>query len=960
MPTISSISGTYGYGRSPQNAPTPGIQIYSNFLTGYDRGKVWNFASNGAFIFDANITANAATNSGNCFVITPNSNFTVNVKIWGAGGGSGNGSVTSDFVPDTQIVNSAAYTPNFAEYNQFNRSELGDGAPVSAGGGGAVYGTIELQAGQAYTVFAGGIATGNVQSGAGGGGTASGILLGNIFIASSALEPVAIAGGGGGSPTLRTNNDYTKSKVNYYFLPGAGGGNENGLSTNVTTRLTSNSTSGDLIIKSATTVPLNLTGMKLLDTNELHYWGGLPVAPDGGGGGGYKGGRVSSGGQGNVGIMYTSLQTDGGSFSISSLYDDKDRNGAGDSDHGGRVMIYLDEYKASNLTATGGTVTSVPIPGYSLAYQYHTFTTSGQFVVTSAGKTDNAIDVFVVGGGGGATLEAGGGGGGVAFKSGLGITAGTYQVDVGTGGLKSDIDVSNITRPSGSNAPFAKGGVWGAYKGKPSAFYTNSLSKSGFPDSYIKLINSFGGIIRYINANGDNTDGLTSATGYTTFQTALQRNLNDKRLIVFVVLQGTYSESVGTDGTKLPTPIHDQNKPRIFICAPGKVTIDWTPAASTVQDPYKASPMCQLMHPMSAVYGAIFNRNSFKATDVSPSIVSDLAFFNTTYKGFTAGTQAAIFRGSIYNCVFKEASGDWGMFGTDKLEYMSFTIENCTFVTPSKDVAMTSTGTVQTSDKIVLKNCIFQKSISFSTPTFDNTVQNATIGAKFAVTAHPDKGVYAGDYGWGGAITAPVTGSKSVSIVGHGGGGGTWHTFLGLAQCAGGSGGGSTLPNGRSPATQFNKDANVDYSCYGYAGGSIDYYAAVSIYSNTKYDPFTTFGSSGGGAGFNGSDVILHSGNVIVDGGGVGIEFPARSGIFYGTGGSGRMRGAVTSQIIDTSRVAPGDVGRGGHASDDSNANGKDGIVIVRYIVEGPYTAPVAPDEKNIIAYGGIVTEKLA
>ena len=838
MPIISSISGTYGFGRSPQTAPTPGITIYPPLGT----KKFWSFTTDGTFAFEAN----SITHAGNCYVITPNTNFTVNVKIWGAGGGSGNASITS-----YRTSSVFGYT-SFGAQVQPTLSTYG-----AAGAGGYVYGKIMFQAGQPYTIFTGGAGkavtinlTTSSSNRGGQGGAASGILLGNVFAASSSINSIAIAGGGAGAPLELPNNDYG------YYLAGAGGGVDGQApisSKNVSVSY-NNSTNGTLLSSSDPTVGTSGLPTAFGGNFITHYCGGVAntstaATPAGFGvGGGGAGGALPAGGGGDYGISgkgfvdsdQIELATSTGMYSITSNYSDSSRGTAGDSDCGGRVVFYLDEYRISSITATGGTETTVPIPGYELAYKYHTFTTNGKFVVNAASKTDT-IDVFVVGAGGSTPVQGlygAGGGGGVAFKSDLSISTGTYNVEVGT------------TR-TGNNATYN-------FNGKASAFYTNNLATQGFPDSYIKLINSFSGTIKYINVAGDNTDGLTILTGYTSFESAYSKNINNRDLIVFVVIAGTYNETV-TSEVKLsflnPTPIYDANLPRIFVCAPNKVTINWTPTPASVNVP-GASPMCQLMHPMSAVYGAIFDRSGYKQSSTTPSNLSDLAFFNVTTVANGGSPTLSIFRGSLYNCVFKDSVGDWGLFGTSPdINLMNFKIENCTFDTLSNDIPL-ATGGLRTSS-INLVDCIFKKSITHSVPNLINVAQNATIAAKYVVAAHVDKGVYAGEYGWGGAITKPITVAKLIAIVAPGGGAGAINPFLELAQHAGGSGGGSlsTYSAPKSPAIIPNKGVNANFSYYGHPGSTL---------------------GGGGGAGYPavGAD------------GGVGIEFPTNSNVYYGCGGS--------------------------------------------------------------------------
>lgn len=95
---------------------------------------------------------------------------------------------------------------------------------------------------------------------------------------------------------------------------------------------------------------------------------------------------------------------------------------------------------SNSITATGGTITRVPISG--TVYKVHTFTTTGNnsFVVSAVTGTPTANILLVGGGGAGggtsSTPGAGGGGGGgaVSYQTGVSVTAQTYTVAVGTGG----------------------------------------------------------------------------------------------------------------------------------------------------------------------------------------------------------------------------------------------------------------------------------------------------------------------------------------------------------------------------------------------------------------------------------------------------------------------------------------------------------------------------------------------
>ncbi len=89
-------------------------------------------------------------------------------------------------------------------------------------------------------------------------------------------------------------------------------------------------------------------------------------------------------------------------------------------------------------TASGGVTSTYTSLGTT--YRVHAFTTVGttNFVVDSAGTT-GLVDVLVVGGGGGggAHVPGGGGAGGLVYRPGKSITAQTYPIVVGAGGIGS-------------------------------------------------------------------------------------------------------------------------------------------------------------------------------------------------------------------------------------------------------------------------------------------------------------------------------------------------------------------------------------------------------------------------------------------------------------------------------------------------------------------------------------------
>ena len=100
--------------------------------------------------------------------------------------------------------------------------------------------------------------------------------------------------------------------------------------------------------------------------------------------------------------------------------------------------------------ASGGTETT------SGSYKIHTFNSNGSFTVTSS-PSGSLVDYLMVGagGGGGATGSGncghgGGGAGGLVYRTGETISAGTYSIVIGTGGIGCTGDSSGV-KPNATN-----------------------------------------------------------------------------------------------------------------------------------------------------------------------------------------------------------------------------------------------------------------------------------------------------------------------------------------------------------------------------------------------------------------------------------------------------------------------------------------------------------------------------
>lgn len=108
-------------------------------------------------------------------------------------------------------------------------------------------------------------------------------------------------------------------------------------------------------------------------------------------------------------------------------------------------------FSSSSIVATGGDSVIT-----SNGYRIHTFTTVGSaanFIMTTNPKSI-PLQVLIVGGGGGGGGDraAGGGGGGLIYTSSMRVTAGTYNITVGAGGIAGQWG------PSGGNGRVAGNG----------------------------------------------------------------------------------------------------------------------------------------------------------------------------------------------------------------------------------------------------------------------------------------------------------------------------------------------------------------------------------------------------------------------------------------------------------------------------------------------------------------------
>jgi hypothetical protein len=155
----------------------------------------------------------------------------------------------------------------------------------------------------------------------------------------------------------------------------------------------------------------------------------------------------------------------------------------------------------SSVSATGGSIQDFDISG--IPYRAHIFITSGDFVVSRPGT----VEILMVGGGGGAGTYTGGGGGGeVVHIPAMQITAGTYPIVIGAGGVGNTTNDWQLAKDGQSTTAFsqtAKPG--GGAKGSDSTFPTDNAVRT-------EVANGGGGSSRsagYFGSVGTFTNNVT-------------------------------------------------------------------------------------------------------------------------------------------------------------------------------------------------------------------------------------------------------------------------------------------------------------------------------------------------------------------------------------------------------------------------------------------------------------------
>jgi len=174
----------------------------------------------------------------------------------------------------------------------------------------------------------------------------------------------------------------------------------------------------------------------------------------------------------------------------------------------GRVQVYTGNLwldLVSTFSATGGSTSTVS------GYKYHTFTSSGAFVVSSG---QVSIDSLVVAGGGGGSggsgnsggLHGGGGGaGGMIASANVIISPGTYPVTIGAGGA---------CNANGDNSVFNGNTAIGGGKGASEGSGPTRAAGNGGSGGGATYNASFGtGTAGQGNPGGQGAGGGNYATG---------------------------------------------------------------------------------------------------------------------------------------------------------------------------------------------------------------------------------------------------------------------------------------------------------------------------------------------------------------------------------------------------------------------------------------------------------------
>jgi hypothetical protein len=383
----------------------------------------------------------------------------------GGSGGGGSHSNGTAYQGIGGISNKNTYSGwlSYGNNGGKGRPTTGGSAPDHASGGGGGASSIG----------------GDFSNSTGGGNGGSGLNFGSIF--GTSLGHNGWFGGGGGGNTYYNAGNPGYGNGGNGLLGGGGSGGYDG-------------------------------------TTDISATNGLPHTGGGGGGGKWDGeGRV--GGDGGSGIVIIKQ--------ITSSYIDTSSTTTQSDD----VILYNKVFSNTNIDinynttiATSNIILEPSVMRSINSDNILTFTNNGLLNTETYQYTfssDAVCDILIVGGGGGGGADGGGGGGGgqvlyytndnVSFKSGNSITLsqGTYNINVGKGGLKSisqlvnasNGEISSIIRNSDNTTILSAGGGGGGGTVRLSSTGNNAIGGGGG--------NGHG------NTSGSSIGGTSSAGGGT-------------------------------------------------------------------------------------------------------------------------------------------------------------------------------------------------------------------------------------------------------------------------------------------------------------------------------------------------------------------------------------------------------------------------------------------------------------
>ena len=374
-----------------------------------------------------------------------------------------------------------------------------------------------------------------------GGGGAGGVLAGTTTFAGGSPYTVTVGAGGAGAPAgqgQRRGYDGSNSAI------------VGGITTSVTPA-TGGTTSTYVVGGDTYTVHSYTT----VGNSTFTVPTGGPTSVDylvvGGGGGG---GNTMGGGGGAGGVLSGTTAITPGGYTVTvggGGAGTPTRSVTGGS--GGNSALLQN---TQPTTMTGGTTTYTNVG--STTYEVHTFTGIGSNTLTVAGAAAANVDYLVVGagGGGGNTMGGGGGAGGVLTGT-TTFAAGSYNMNIGTGGSGAATRMvvgsngGNTTLVSGTQPVTMSGGTV-TYNTVGSTTYevhtftavgASSLTVAGGTASRVEYLVVGGG-----GGGGYSIGGGGGAGGYRSSVTGETSGGNAVAETPLVLPSGSYPVTVGAGG----------------------------------------------------------------------------------------------------------------------------------------------------------------------------------------------------------------------------------------------------------------------------------------------------------------------------------------------------------------------------------------------------------------------------